>query len=95
VGLDQILFLTGLGVVYAVAFAVAGSVFVLWPAADLARIVLRQRSGRGHPAALRVHRGFRRRPGVVMVVVFWLGRCHHARQCAGHPGEAEPSPGSS
>ena len=77
-GLDQIAFLTGLGVVYAVAFALARSVFVLWPLlTPLGSFYANVQAG-DIPLPWASIAGFAD-VLVVMLVVIWLG-ARHARR---------------
>jgi membrane protease YdiL (CAAX protease family) len=85
-GLDEILFLTGLGVVYAVAFSLTRSVLVLWPlltplgsffsSVDAGDIDLPWASIAGFADVL-----------AVMLVTVWLAQrhaAHGARAASGH-----------
>jgi len=77
-GLDQIAFLTGLGVVYSVAFALARSVFVLWPLlTPLGSFYANVQAG-DIPLPWASIAGFAD-VLVVMLVVVWLAHRHLAR----------------
>ena len=84
-GLDQIAFLTGLGVVYAVAFALARSVFVLWPLlTPLGSFYANVQDG-DIPLPWASIAGFAD-VLVVMLVVVWLAHRHLARTSSAAAG---------
>lgn len=85
-GAGEVVFLTGLGVVYAVAFALARNVLVLWPLltplgsffanVEAGDIDLPWASIAGFADVL-----------ALMVAAGWLARRHHRRRLAGEPRE--------
>jgi hypothetical protein len=89
-GLDEMLFLTGLGVVYAVAFALARSVLVLWPLlTPLGSFFANVEAGDIELPWASIM-GFLDVLGL-MVLVLWLARRHLARRAAaGTAGRAAP-----
>jgi hypothetical protein len=84
-GLDQIAFLTGLGVVYAVAFALARSVFVLWPLlTPLGSFYANVQAG-DIPLPWASIAGFAD-VLIVMLVVIWLAHRHLTRTSSADAG---------
>ncbi len=87
-GLTEIAFLTGLGVTYAIAFALARNVFVLWPLlTPLGSFYAQLKDGNIElpwPSIL----GFAD-VTVVMIVAFWIAHRHEKKRAAA-PAPSEP-----
>lgn len=82
-GLDEIALLVGLGLVYAVAFRVAGSVFVLWPLLTPLGSLFNQLATATFTLPMESIFGFADIFGV-MVALIWLARRHERRASAGN-----------
>ena len=83
-GLDQIAFLPGLGVVYAVAFALTRSVFVLWPLTPLGSFYATVQAG-DIPLPWASIPGFADVLAVMLVIV-WAAHRHLTRMPAAAAG---------
>jgi len=84
-GLSEIALLIGLGLVYAVAFRVAGSVFVLWPLLTPLGSLFNQLESATFTLPMESIFGFADILGV-MVALVWLARRHERRASVGHVG---------
>jgi membrane protease YdiL (CAAX protease family) len=84
-GLSEIALLIGLGLVYAVAFRVAGSVFVLWPLLTPLGSLFNQLESATFTLPMESIFGFADILGV-MVALVWLARRHERRASVGQVG---------
>src|SRR6185503_2523241 len=82
-GLSEIALLIGLGLVYGVAFRVAGSVFVLWPLLTPLGSLFNQLASATFTLPMESIFGFADILGV-MVALVWLARRHERRASGGH-----------
>jgi membrane protease YdiL (CAAX protease family) len=80
-GLNEVFFLAGLGIVYAVAFRVAGSILVLWPLLTPLGSLFNQIQAGDMVLPMESILGFADVLGL-MVVAIWFARRHERRQTA-------------
>ena len=80
-GLNEVVFLAGLGIVYAVAFRVAGSILVLWPLLTPLGSLFNQIQGGDIDMPMESILGFAD-VLALMVAAIWFARRHERRQAA-------------
>jgi hypothetical protein len=91
-GLNEVVFLAGLGIVYAVAFRLAGSILVLWPLLTPLGSLFNQIQAGDVVMPLESMLGFADLL-VLMVAAIWFARRHERRQAAeGKTGAEGRSP---
>jgi len=93
-GVNEIVFLGGLGVVYAVAFRLAGSILVLWPLLTPMGSLFNEIQRGDIVMPLESMLGFADLL-ILMVAALWFARRHERRQAAKHPtggGHGAPVP---
>ena len=82
-GLNEVVFLAGLGIVYAVAFRVAGSILVLWPLLTPLGSLFNQMQGGDIVLPMESILGFADVIGL-MVAAIWFARRHERRGVTKH-----------